>query len=143
MLTGDSWSNTIGAPNTAANCGAAIPNKEGATAISFFFDAVFGYRLSSRLRLGGDVGLGLAAYSLDVAGGDVFVPTCQPAPGAKPAAHLGFEGSYAFSRELRLAVTPLFIEAQPAFEGARTTPKDASAPWMRFGAGVGLAFDVF
>ena len=143
MIAADGWSSTVGAPAQPAGCGTAIPNKESATAFSAFIDGAFGYRIGSRFRVGGDLGLGVAAYSLDVAGGDVFDPTCRPAPGAKPAMHLGAEGSYAFTREVRLVVTPLFFEAQPAFDGTRSAPKDASAAWLRFGAGLGLAFDLF
>jgi hypothetical protein len=143
LLTGDSWGNTVGADATPPSCGAPIPAKESATALSAFADGLYAYRVTSRIRVGGDLGLGVATTSLDVAGGDLYTPTCRPSPGAKPVVHLGAEASYALSRELRITVTPLYLELQPAFEGTRTSPKDASSVWLRVGFGLGLAFDVF
>ena len=143
MITGDAWSNTQGLPNTAPNCGSSIPDSEGATAFSLLLDGAAAWRASPRWRLGGDLGLGVATYALGEAGGDLFVATCRPSPGVKPAAHLGLEASYAFSPELRLLLTPLFLEAQPAFDGTRSAPKDATGLWFRVGAAAGLAFDLF
>ncbi len=142
MVNGEGWGNGVGATD-APDGGCVVATKESATAVSAFVTGVFGYRASSRVRLGADVGLGLAAYALDRAGGDVFIPTCRAAPGVKPAVQIGTSVSYALTREVRLAVLPLVIEAQPAFEGARSTPRDASGLWLRFGAGLGLAFDLF
>jgi hypothetical protein len=61
----------------------------------------------------------------------------------KPAVRVGLEASYAFSNELRLVASPFMLEAQPAFDGTRASPKDAGGAWMRFGASLGLAFDLF
>ena len=61
----------------------------------------------------------------------------------KPAILVGASVSYAFSRDLRLTLLPIVIEAQAAFQGARTAPTDASGTWLRFGAGLGVAFDLF
>jgi hypothetical protein len=142
-ITGDSWSNTVGAPSTATTCGTTtIPSSLGGTAVSAFLAGGVAWRASSRFRVGGDLGLGVATFSASQVGGDLFEPTCRPSPGVKPAVHLGGELSYAFSRELRLVALPLVVEVSPAFDGARGAPKDASGPWMRFGAALGLAFDV-
>jgi len=143
MLTSDSWGNSVGAPNTATNCGATIPSGEGATAVTAFFAGGLAYRATSRWRVGGDFGLGIATYSVGEVGGDLFVPSCSPSPGVKPAVHLGGQVSYAFSRELRLVLSPLILEAQPAFSGTRSSPKDASGIWLRYGIAGGLAFDLF
>jgi hypothetical protein len=141
-LVGDTWGNTIGAPSTATNCGAAIPTEESATAFSAFLDGGAAWRATPRWRLGGDLGLGIATYAISEGGGDLFVPTCRPSPGVKPVLRLGLEASYSISRELRLVLAPFMLEVQPAFDGARSTPKDASGAWLRFAAGLGLAFDL-
>jgi hypothetical protein len=143
MLSSDSWGNTVGAPSTSPNCGAAIPTNEAATAVSAFVVGGVAWRATPRWRIGGDLGLGFATYSVGEVGGDLFIPNCRPSPGVKPAVHLGGEVSYAFSRELRLVLSPVILEAQPAFAGARSTPKDASGVWLRYGMAAGLAFDLF
>lgn len=144
MLTADSWSNTIGAPDTAAGCGGTtIPANEQATAFSGFVLAQGAVHLTPRWRAGLDLGVGLASYSLGTAGGDLFVPTCHPSPGVEPALHFGLEGSYALSRQLRLLLSPALLEVQPTFAGTRNDPRDASGAWVRFSLAAGLAFDVF
>jgi hypothetical protein len=142
VVNGEGWSNTIGA-TAAPDGGCTLTRDESATAFSALVAGVAAYRVSSRVRVGGELGLGLAAYRLDRAGGDVFVPTCRSSPGVKPAVLVGASVSYAFSRDLRLTLLPIVIEAQAAFQGARTTPTDASGTWLRFGAGLGVAFDLF
>jgi hypothetical protein len=141
-LTADSWSNTSGRPNTSATCGAEIPSTGGATAFDAFFEGGLAWRPSPRWRFGGDVGLGIATYAMGEAGRDVFVPTCNPAPGVKPAVHFDAIASYALSRELRFLFTPVVLELQPAFDGASAAPRDATGLWLRFGAAAGLAFDI-
>jgi hypothetical protein len=142
MLTEDGWSNTQGLSNGATNCSASIPESENATAFSVFLDGAVAWRASHRWRLGGDVGLGLATYGLSEAGGDLFVATCRPSPGVKPALHLSLQASYAISRELRILLSPFYFEVQPAFDGARAAPKDAASAWVRLGAAAGIAFDL-
>ncbi len=134
MLSGDSWGNTIGAPSTSPNCGGTIPASEGATAVSVFADGSLAYRAAPRWRVGGDFGLGIATYAVSEVGGDVFIPNCSPSPGVRPVVHFGGQVSYAFSRELRLVLSPVILEV---------APKDASGVWLRYGLAGGLAFDVF
>jgi len=43
---------------------------------------------------------------------------------------------------LRAVLAPLWFEAQPAFYGVRSSPIDASGPWLRLGAGLGVAVDL-
>jgi hypothetical protein len=143
MITGDSWSNQSGLPNTNANCSSAISDSGSATAVSAFLQGGGAWRASPRWRLGGDIGLGIATYSIGEAGRDVFLPTCRPSPGVKPAVHLDAVASYSFSRELRLLLSPIVLELQPAFDGASSGPRDATGLWLRFGAAAGLAFDLF
>jgi hypothetical protein len=143
MISGDHWSNNINAPDTGPGCSAPLGNKLSATALAFFANGALAYRVTPRIRVGGDLGIGLAAYAADRVGGDVFFPTCSPSPGVQPAFHLGGEASYALNRDVRIVVSPIILEMQSAFAGVRTTPRDASGMWLRFGAGVGLAFDLF
>jgi hypothetical protein len=143
MLTGDSWSNTENLPNTNSNCTSAVSNSDSATAVSAFVDGEAAWRASPRWRLGGNLGLGFAAYAMSEGGRDVFLPSCRPSPGVEPAVHVEGTASYAFSRELRLLLSPIVLEAQPAFGGTSSSPKDATGLWLRLGAAAGLAFDLF
>jgi hypothetical protein len=143
MLTADSWSNTVGATASPANCGQPIPNDESATALSAFLTAGGAWRASPRWRLGGELGLGIATYSASAVGGDLFTPTCRPSLGPEPAIQLSAAASYSFSHEMRLILSPVVLQAQPAFDGARSGAKDASGLWLRYGAVAGLAFDLF
>ena len=43
----------------------------------------------------GSGGLGIAGYSVDNVGGDLFVPSCQASPGVRPTFLLGTEVDYA------------------------------------------------
>jgi len=43
---------------------------------------------------------------------------------------------------LRLLASPIVFELEPAFGGARTTPIDAEALWVRVGGGIGFAVDL-
>jgi hypothetical protein len=143
IFTGDGWSNSEGLPNTSANCGAPIGSSSSATAFSAFLEGGAAWRASPRWRLGGDFGLGIATYSVGEAGRDVFTPTCRPSPGAKPMVHFDAVASYAFSRDLRLLLSPLVFEVQPAFDGTSPGPRDATGAWLRYSAAAGLAFDAF
>jgi hypothetical protein len=145
MLTGDTWSDSAGPqyPNTNANCGSSIPADGSATAFSAFLEGGAAWRGSPRWRIGGNVGLGIATYSVGEAGRDVFVPTCRPSPGVEPAVHFDGVASYAFSRDLRLLLSPVVLEFQPAFGGTSNAPRDATGLWIRYSAAAGLAFDAF
>jgi catechol 2,3-dioxygenase-like lactoylglutathione lyase family enzyme len=138
----DSWGNSVNAPSSAADCGSTIPTDETATALSAFLDGSLGVRLNQRWRIGGDLGFGIATYSVDQVGGDLFLPTCRPTTSPRPAVHLGGQASYALGRDFRLLFAPT-IEANPAFGGARSAPKDAAGLWLRLGAFFGIALDAF
>jgi tetratricopeptide (TPR) repeat protein len=138
LLTYDSWSNTVGTP--AQPCGLGGP--ESATALALFADAAFGYRPLPRLRVGGDLGFGFASELGSQFGGDVFLPNCDASPGLVPAGHFGAEFSYAVLSALRVVFSPIVLEIAPAFAGTRSTPIDASGPWIRFGSGLGVAVDL-
>ncbi len=138
LVTYDSWDNTVAAPPQP--CGLA--GAESAPALSLFADAAIGYRPLRRLRFGGDVGFGFASELGSQLGGDVFVPNCSASPGLVPAGHFGTDVSYAVLSAWRVVFSPVVLEVQPAFAGARSTPIDASGPWIRVGTGLGLAVDL-
>ena len=98
--------------------------------------------LARRLRGTAIGGVGLAALSTDGIGGDLFVPSCRVSPGVRPALLLGTQIDYAVNQLLRLTAFPLTFQVQPAFDGVRASPRDASGIWMRFGIGIGAGVDL-
>ena len=142
MITGDSWSDNSGLANTNQNCASTLPSDDSATAVSAFLEGGAAWNVSPRWRLGGDLGFGIATYSMGEAGRDVFLPSCRPSPGVEPAAHLDAAATYAFSHELHLIVSPAVLEAQPAFGGTSPGPLNATGLWIRFGAAAGLTFNL-
>lgn len=135
------WSNTIGAPSQPVTCGAPLPNEFSATELAGILVGGIGVRLSDRVRLGGDLGVGLAYLFADRVGGDVFDATCSPSFGVKPAFHAGTELSFRATPALRLVLSPLAIDLHTAFNGARTAPVNAAAIWFRVSTTLGLAVD--
>jgi hypothetical protein len=138
IITYDSWNNTVGAP--ALTCG--LGGAETAAALALFAEGAVGYRPSRRLRIAGDVGFGFASELGSQFGGDVFEPTCNASTRLVPAGHIGADISYAILPALRLVLSPILLEVQPAFGGVRSAPVDASGPWIRVGGGLGLAVDL-
>ena len=141
LLTGDSWENTIAAPSVVPPCG-ALNEPNSATALSFFLMGSAGWEIVPRLRAHALAGLGVAAYFAGDLGGNVFVPACNPSPGARPAIMFGGQIDYAITSMVRLSALPIVLQLQPAFDGTRSTPIDTSGVWMRatfaLGAGVDL-----
>jgi hypothetical protein len=145
LVTDDTWGDGIaganppvGGPNSACQ----LPTAHTATALSAFAAAGLGYRATPRLRLGADLGVGLAGYFLDRGGGDVFQPSCSPSPGVKLALLAGISASLNLTRALRIVASPLVLTLQPAFDGTRSTPIDAADAWLRVGGGLGVAIDL-
>jgi hypothetical protein len=141
LLTGDSWDNTVGAPTTVAQCG-ALKDPNSATAVSFFAMGMAGWEIVPRVRIHAVTGLGVAAYILDDAGGDVFVPTCNASPSAKPAFMMGGRIDYALTPIVRLSALPLLLQFQPSFEGTRSAPIDTSGVWIRATIAIGAGVDL-
>lgn len=140
-LSGDSWSNRTGEPNTAPSC-APLRDAQSATALSLFGIGTASVPVGPNVRLAGMGGVGLAGYFVEHVGGDVFVPSCTPSPGVRPALLFGVEVDYALTKNVRLSAFPLTWQIQPAFHGVRSTPRDASGVWMRFGIGIGAGIDL-
>lgn len=100
------------------------------------------WEIVTRLRLRALGGAGLAAYSADDLGGDLFVPACKPRPGPRPAMILGAELDYAITPVVRLSALPLLLQIQPSFEGTRSTPLDTSGVWWRATIALGVGVDL-
>ena len=141
-VTGDSWSNTVRAPNTVPGCNGTLPGSFGATALSFYAIGTMGVRLASRLRLVGVGGVGVAGYVVPDTGGDLFNPSCTSSPGLRPALLLGAQIDYAIGSTFRLSAMPITMQLHPAFSGVRETPIDASGVWVRFGMALGIGVDL-
>ena len=139
-LASDAWGNSTHAPQSALGCPNTITDDESATELGVYGVGIVGYRLTERLRVGAEGGLGAADYTADSLGGDLFVPTCHPSP-LQVAVHAGLEVSYAILPRLRALGAPT-IALHPAFSGARSAPVDASGAWTRIGVGLGLALDL-
>lgn len=139
--TGDSWDNTVGADASVAPCG-VLQNARTATAYSAFAMAGASWELITKLRLHALGGAGVAAYSADDLGGDLFVPVCKPKPGPRPAMIVGAAIDYAITPLVRLSALPILLQLQPSFEGTRSTPLDSSGIWLRATIAVGLGVDL-
>jgi opacity protein-like surface antigen len=140
-VVGDAWRNRTGQPNEAAGC-ASLRDAQSATALSAFAVGAASVPLASGVRFVGTGGVGLAGYFVDNVGGDLFVPSCRPSPGVRPALLLGAQVDYAVTKIVRLSVFPLTWQVQPSFDGTRAAPRDASGIWMRFGFGLGAGVDL-
>jgi hypothetical protein len=140
-VTTDSWDNTVGAPATLPECG-ALKSPRSATAWSAFAIGSAGWEIVPKMRVHALAGAGVAAYSADDLGGDVFVPSCSPSPGARPALIVGAQLDYAITPIVRLSALPLTLQFQPSFEGTRSTPLDTSGVWLRATIAVGVGVDL-
>ena len=140
-ISGDSWGNRTGEANEAPDCG-PLRDAQSATALSLFGLGTASLAVASNVRITGMGGLGLAGYFVEHVGGDLFVPSCRPSPGVRPALLFGAEIDYALTKSVRLSAFPLTWQIQPAFDGARGAPRDASGVWMRFGFGIGAGIDL-
>jgi hypothetical protein len=141
-LTGDSWGNTVRAPNTVPGCNGTLPGSFGATALSLYAIGTMGVTLVPRLRIVGTGGIGVAGYIVPDTGGDLFNPSCTSSPGLRPALLLGAQIDYALGSTFRLSAMPMTMQLHPAFSGVRETPIDASGAWVRFMIGLGIGVDL-
>ncbi|MBX3219792.1 MAG: PEGA domain-containing protein [Labilithrix sp.] len=140
-LSSDSWRDRTGLPDEAPDC-APLRDPDSATALSVFGIGTASYDVAPRLRVVGIGGLGVAGYFVEHVGGDLFVPSCTPSPGVRPALLLGAQIDYALTSVVRLSAFPLTWQVQSAFDGVRAAPRDASGVWMRFGVGLGAGIDL-
>jgi hypothetical protein len=142
VVTGDAWHNAENNTTTPPG-GCKVPADESAAELAAFLTGAFGYKITPRLRAGGEAGLGFASYVMgSSAGGDVFQSTCNPKAGIKPALHFAAEASYAVTPYLRGVLKPFVIELHPSYDGARTAPVDAGGVWLRIGFALGAALDL-
>jgi hypothetical protein len=142
-VSGDSWDNRTGELNIVRDCQQGpLPDSQSGTALSFFAILTGTFPITQKLHAVGIGGAGLAGYFVDNVGGDLFVPSCRASPGVRPAILLGSRIDYAMTSILRLSAFPLMFQIQPAFDGTRAAPRDASGVWMRFGIGIGAGVDL-
>lgn len=140
-VSGDNWKNATGVSNdTGGKC--ALQNKQGATAFSAFGAVTAMFPITQKLKLGGLTGVGLSGLSHDQLGSDVFLASCDPSTGVRPAFLFGAELDYAIGSTMRFVAYPLTWHVQPAFDGTRSFPEDATGLWMRFSVGVGIGLDL-
>lgn len=140
-VNGDEWKNRIEAPNMASNCRGSMESPLDATALSVFATGSLSAPIVRHVRVVGLGGIGGAAYLVDDVSGDLFVPSCSPSTGLKPALLLGAEVDWAVTNVVHLYAKPLAWQVQPAFGGVRSTPVDASGVWMRFSFALGGGVD--
>lgn len=139
--SGDHWQNET-VPNQDVGGKCRIPVKESATALSFYGVGQAAFPVGERLKIGGMAGVGFTGITHDELGADVFIASCDPSPGLRPAFVFGAEIDYAIGSIFRISAFPLTWHLQPAFDGTRGSPKDATGVWMRFGIGIGVGVDL-
>jgi len=140
-LAGDSWENRTGTPNEAPGCG-PLADAQSATAIGLYGTGSATYTLTPRVKVTGLGGFGVSGYAVDDVGGDLFVPSCQASPGARPALLLASRVDFFVTSFVRVTLHPFTWQAQPAFDGTRDAPRDANGVWMRFGLALGAGVDL-
>lgn len=141
-VTGDSWANTVGAPNQVPGCTGTLPGSFGATALSLYGIGTLGVTVVPRLRVVGVGGIGVAGYVVPDTGGDLFNPSCTSSPGLRPSLLAGAQIDYALGSTFRLSAMPITMQLHPSFAGVRQTPIDASGAWLRFMFGLGIGVDL-
>lgn len=140
-VTFDSWKNSSNRQETAAPCGALNDANDGVP-ISVYGLADVSWRLRPTISAGPIAGLGLAGYVADQVGGDVFQPACSARTGVLPAVLVGGKVGWHVAPGFTLALFPILLHVQPAFDGARVTPRDASGVWVRATFAIGGGFDL-
>ena len=140
-VAGDAWGTSQGVSNVAVPTSCKVPADYSFATILVHAVGVAGVRITPRLRASLNAGFGLATSTASDVGGDVFNPQCNAAPGVQPAGHFAFDASYQIFPALRAVVRPLILDVQPAYDGARTTPADATSTWLRYAFTLGAAVD--
>lgn len=139
--SGDHWKNqTVANQDVGGKC--RITSTGSATSLSFYGVGQAAFPLSPKLKIGGVAGVGFTGITHDELGADVFLASCDPSPGLRPAFLFGAEIDYALGSVFRISAFPLTWQLQPAFDGTRGSPKDATGVWMRFGIGLGVGVDL-
>ncbi len=140
-VTFDSWQNSSNRQESAAPCGLLGDANDGVP-ISAYGLADVSWRLRPSISAGPIGGIGLAGYVADQVGGDVFQPACSARTGVLPAVLAGGKVSWHVAPRFTLALFPILLHLQPAFDGARVTPRDASGVWVRATFAIGGGFDL-
>jgi len=121
-----------------------LADGESSTELGGLVTGGFSVRALPRVRLGADVGVGVAGLVADASGPGAGKPGCATSYGLAFLAHVGLEASFAVTPAFRLILSPLAFQAHPAFGGAREIPPstiDTGGLWWRLGSSMGFAFD--
>lgn len=119
-----------------------LPDRYQASTLGALGGAGLAWDGTKSVRASLEIGAGAEALSASKGGGDVLVPSCAPSPGLVPVMGARASVSFAVIAGARVVLTPLAFTAHPAYEDARSTPRDATGTWLRLGANLGLAYDL-
>lgn len=119
-----------------------LPDRYQATALSGTLGGGVAWDATRVVRASLELGVGAEGMFVSRGGGDVLMPSCSPSPGLVPSGSARASVSFRLGGGSRIALTPLAFAIHPAYDGARSDPRDASGAWIRLGGTVGLAYDV-
>jgi hypothetical protein len=140
-VNGDHWGNKSGIRNdVGGKC--FVPQNESANAFSLYGLGTASVPFGDNWKIAGMFGAGMTGYAHDELGSDLFLADCDPSTGLQPAFLFGAEIDYAIGSLIRISAFPLTWHLQPAFDGVRSAPRDATGVWMRFGFGIGAGVDL-
>jgi hypothetical protein len=138
--TQDRWAS--GSLTEVPPTGCTLPRSFVANDLSLLGVVGGALRIGTRARVGGELGLGIDSLTGSEAGGEVFVPTCDPSFGARLLGHASLEASYAVVPSLRVVLSPIVFQIHSGFSGARSLPTDTTGAWWRIGSALGVAVDL-
>ncbi len=140
----DQWSTSAGVSNVPPGTCASPPNDFSAVE-TIAMPTVFGaWRVSRLLTIGARAGFGAAIYAAGAPiGGDLFAASCVFGGSLAPSGYAGVDVSLRMNEMFRFVIYPATLDIHPAYTGARSDGSlDASGPWVRLGAGIGVAMDL-
>ena len=132
-------------PADPSPTGCALPARGRAVGLAGALTGGVAWDATRSLRASIELGGGLESLvigGVGAVGGEAFVADCSPSPGLVPLGLARASASFRVAKEVRVVLTPVTFAVHPAYEGARSSPTDATGPWIRLGASLGLSYDV-